>query len=106
MYFVEIRFGDVVGVGMYVSSVIYDKVIVFKVFDCQECFICSCIRYGFQILNWMVKEGIGRVSDEMIMLDVIFVVVFQFLQCSGSIGVYYLYGIFMVFGFQFIQQVD
>jgi hypothetical protein len=47
-----------------------------------------------------------RTGNQTIAPDVIPAAVFQLLQFGGGVGVHHPYGVFAVFGFQLIQQVD
>jgi hypothetical protein len=86
--------------------VIHDEIAALEVANREERFTRSRIRHGFQILNRTAQQRIGRTGNQTIAPDVIPVAVFQLLQRGGSVGVHHPYGIFAVFGFQLIQQVD
>ncbi|CZU66186.1 Uncharacterised protein [Enterobacter hormaechei] len=106
MHLIETRFGDVVRTGTHASGVIHDEIAALEVANREERFARFRIRHGFQILNRTAQQRIGRTGNQTIAPDVIPVAVFQLLQRSGSVGVHHPYGIFTVFGFQLIQQVD
>jgi hypothetical protein len=86
--------------------VIHDEVTALEVANREERFSGIRIRHGFQILNRTAQQGIGRTGNQTITPDVIPVAVFQLLQRGGGVGVHHPYGVFAVFGFQLVQQVD
>ena len=106
MDFQETRFGDVVRAGTHASGVIHDEIAALEVAYREECFTCLRIRHSFQILNRTAQQRIGRTGNQTIAPDVIPVTVFQLLQRGGGVGVHHPYGIFAVFGFQLVQQID
>ena len=85
---------------------IHDEIAALEVAYREERFTCIRIRHGFQILNRTAQQRIGRTGNQTIAPDVIPVTVFQLLQRGGGVGVHHPYGIFAVFGFQLVQQID
>ncbi|CZZ32935.1 Uncharacterised protein [Enterobacter hormaechei] len=106
MHLVETRFGDVVRTGTHASGVIHDEIAALEVANREERFTRLRIWHGFQILNRTAQQRIWRTGNQTIAPDVIIIPVLQLLQYGGSIGVHHPNGIFAVFRFQLIQQIN